>query len=417
MWLRCLTIALAIATVLGCVAGKPTLRYVDLTSPLSYSEEVPEELLLNVGIQVLDPNIPISYDERVELNITEEIRRAEANYIAHYTKELLQSTGNWGAVRVLPRDTYAVEVVVSGRILHSDGERLIVHLKVTDARGVVWLEQVFETLASKFAYEPEIPENIDPFQSMYRTVSDKMFQYASALTPEEIVEIRTTAELLFAQEFSPDAFENHVVQQDDTLRISRMPAEDDPMLARVRKIREREYLFIDTLDEYYSTYASQMYSPYQSWRASSYDDAIAFREERDRLRTKMLASGLMLASGVGMQRSSTRITEYAGYAGVIGGAAEAIGAIQAKANLTLHGAALREMGVSAGSSIAPHTIELENSTISLIGTVDEQYVELKRILRRLFYEDYQLPIPKDVADPIGDDAVAAEMLKSIESSE
>ena len=395
----------------GCTL-KPTLRYVDLAPPLSATKSIPEHLLLNVGVKVLDANIPKSYDERTALNITDEIRRAEANYIAHFAKELLQSTGNWGAVRVLPRDSYAVDVTISGTIMHSDGERLIVDMSVQDARGVVWLNDEYETLASKFAYDPQIPENVDPFQSMYKSVADQMYEFHAQLSTEEIQEIRTTAELLFAQEFSPDVFNNHLTaEEDDVVRISRMPSEEDPMLRRVRQIREREYLFIDTLDEYYGDFASRMYPSYQKWREGSYEDAIAFREERNKARAKMIAGGLMIASGAAMQRSSATATEYAGYAGVIGGAGEVLGAIQARANLTLHGAALRELGVSAAADISPHTLELENATVSLMGSVDEQYTELKRILRRLFFEDYQLPVPKDVADTPIDEGLSAEILK------
>ncbi len=395
----------------GCTL-KPTLRYVDLAPPLSATKSIPEHLLLNVGVKVLDANIPKSYDERTALNITDEIRRAEANYIAHFAKELLQSTGNWGAVRVLPRDSYAVDVTISGTIMHSDGERLIVDMSVQDARGVVWLNDEYETLASKFAYDPQIPENVDPFQSMYKSVADQMYEFHAQLSTEEIQEIRTTAELLFAQEFSPDVFNNHLTaEEDDVVRISRMPSEEDPMLRRVRQIREREYLFIDTLDEYYGDFASRMYPSYQKWREGSYEDAIAFREERNKARAKMIAGGLMIASGAAMQRSSATATEYAGYAGVIGGAGEVLGAIQARANLTLHGAALRELGVSAAADISPHTLELENATVSLMGSVDEQYTELKRILRRLFFEDYQLPVPEDVADTPIDEGLSAEILK------
>ncbi len=395
----------------GCTL-KPTLRYVDLAPPLTATKSIPEHLLLNVGVKVLDANVPKSYDERTALNITDEIRRAESNYIAHFAKELLQSTGNWGAVRVLPRDSYAVDLTISGTILHSDGERLIVHITVQDARGVVWLDDEYETLASKFAYDPQIPENVDPFQTMYKSVADQMYEFHAQLTNDEIQEIRTTAELLFAKEFSPDAFDEHLtVEKDEVVRISRMPSEEDPMLRRVRQIREREYLFIDTLDEYYGDFATRMYPSYQKWREGSYEDAIAYREERNKARAKMLAGGLMIASGAAMQRSSARATEYAGFAGVIGGAGEVLGAIQARANLTLHGAALRELGVSAAADISPHTLELENATISLMGSVDEQYTELKRILRRLFFEDYQLPIPEDVADTQIDEGLSAEILK------
>lgn len=405
------SIAVAACAVLTACASAPIVRYVDLAPPLSSTEAIPEALLLNVGVKVLDANVPKSYDTRTALNITEEIRRAEANYIAHFAKDLLQSTGNWGAVRVLPRDSYAVDVTISGTILHSDGERLIVYIKVQDARGVVWLEEEFETLASKFVYEPQIPQNIDPFQSMYKSVADQMYAFHAKLSPMDVQEIRTTAELLFAREFSPDAFGEHLESEDDYLfSISRMPSPEDPMLHRIRQIREREYLFIDTLDEYYGDFANRMYPSYQKWREGSYEDAIAYREERNRARAKLLAGSLMIAGGAVMQRSSVSAKEYAGYAGVIGGAGEVLGAIQARANLTLHGEALRELGVSAAADISPHTLELENATVSLMGTVDEQYTELKRILRRLFFEDYQLPIPEDVSDAPIDQTLSAELL-------
>ncbi len=36
------------------------------------------------------------------------------------------------------------------------------------------------------------------------------------------------------------------------------------MLERVEKVRQREYLFIDTLDEYYENFYRKMHGPYQS---------------------------------------------------------------------------------------------------------------------------------------------------------
>ena len=406
-----IAVGFALGLLLSACSMQPTVRYVDLSPPRTASDTIPEHLLLNVGVKVLDANIPKSYDKRTELNITDEIRRAEANYIAHFTKNLLQSTGNWGAVRVLPRNSYAVDVTISGTILHSDGERLVVKIKVQDVRGVVWLEDEYETLASKFAYEPQIPDHIDPFQTMYKAIADGMYEVHAQLTNEEIREIRTTAELLFAREFSPDAFSNHVVaDSENSIQITRMPIDDDPMLRRVRQVREREYLFIDTLDEYYGDFASRMYPSYQKWREGSYEDAIAYREERKKARAKLIAGGLMIVGGGVAQRSSINATQYAGYAGVIGGAGQVLGAIQARANLTLHSAALRELGVSAAADISPHTLELENATYSLIGTVDEQYTELKRILRRLFFEEYQLPIPDDVADTTIDKGLSLDTL-------
>ena len=336
----------------------------DLTPPAQAKYAIAEDQLLDVGIVVFESNIPDAYDDLVTKNITPEIRRAEANYIAHYAKELLQETGNWGAVRVIPRASHAVDVTVTGGIVHSDGERLVVAVQVMDSRGEIWFETVYETLASKYAYEHPTPRRVDPFQSTYRYLADDMLKYREALSSDEIRRIRMLSLMRFAIDFTPDAFASYVDtnEKEGTFHLKRLPAENDPNMRRVRKVREREFLFIDTLAEYYNRFFDGMHEPYQNWRHGTYEDAIAIREQRNRARARLIAGSAMVLTGAMAQRSSQRITEYAGYASVIGGASEIVGAIQNHANVKIHAAALQEMGVSAAKEIVPHTIELENAT-------------------------------------------------------
>ena len=61
----------------------------------------------------------------------------------------------------------------------------------------------------------------------------------------------------------------------------------------------------------------------------------------------------------------------------------------------MHAEVLQEVGVAAEAEIVPHTIELENQSVRLQGSVDEQYQELRRILRRIYFEDLGLPVPED----------------------
>ena len=380
--------------LVGC-ASTPVVRYVDLSPPNVSDDTVDETFLLDVGVHVFDANIPEDYDLREKYTIISEVREAEANYIAYFLKDLLQSTGNWGAVRVIPRDSQAVDITVKGSILHSDGERQSLWVAVTDARGQVWIDREFTTLASKYAYDDGVPERVDPFQTTYKTIANEMLAYRGGLTYQDIRDIRTTAEMRFARHFSPEAFDKHL-QSDETgvFQLVRIANEEDPMLERVRKIREREYLFIDTLDEYYSNFASKMANPYEQWRKNSYEDARLLERERRKARVRFISGTALLATGAVMQRSSNSTMEIAGYSSVIGGATELVGAIKARATWGIHTSALRELGISTAGEISPHTLELENATLSLQGTLDEQYAELRRILRRLYYEDFDLPVPE-----------------------
>jgi hypothetical protein len=385
----------------GCVTQ--TVRTVDMAPPKTLGVPPSEELLLDVGISVFDPNVPESFDEQNELNIQPEIRRAESNYMAYIAKNLLQSTGNWGAVRVVPRLSYAVDVTVSATILHSDGERLNLRVVASDARGQVWFDNVYETLASKYAYDASMPRDIDPYQATYNKIANDLLRFRMALTDDEILAIRTTAEMRFARDLATDAFEDYVIETTSgAFQIRRLPAPDDPMLSRVRMIREREYLFIDTLDEYFSSFANEMFNPYQNWRRATYSEAIAYREERNKARARLLAGTAGIVAGVAAQTSDNTITQYGGTMGIIGGAKMIKSGIAKRADAQLHIEVLRELGTSAEAEIMPHTIELENESIALQGSVDEQYEELRRILRKIYRTEMGVGDLKAAEEPESD---------------
>ncbi|MXW54692.1 MAG: hypothetical protein F4X44_11190 [Gammaproteobacteria bacterium] len=384
----------ACVLVAGC--ANTTFREVDVAPPRTLEYTLDEANLLDVGVTVFDSNIPQAYDDIVTENITPEVRRAEANYIANYAKDFLQSTGNWGAVRVLPEASQAVDVLVEGGILHSDGERQVLAVRVVDSRGEVWVETWYETLASKYNYDEDQQNRSDPFRKTYRLIANDMLDYMESLSNEEIQDIRNTTLMRHARELNPDAFENYVsVDTSGKYELIRLPSADDPNMRRVLQVLERYLLFVDFLDEYYSNFAANMERPYNSWRKATYSDALALRENRNKSRTRLIAGAMMVLGGAIMQRSSHTPTEYGGYSSVMGGATEILGGIQNLENVRMHASALHEFGVVAAREISPHTIELENSTISLQGTAQEQLGQLKTFLRKLYFEDLDLPVEDD----------------------
>jgi len=384
----------------GCVSQ--TVRVVDMTPPEQLGRVQSEDELLDIGVAVFDPNVPESYDEQVEQLIQPEIRRAEANYMPYFAKNLLESTGNWGAVRVVPRATHAVDVSVTGKILHSDGESLQVEITVADATGTVWFSKEYDSLASKYAYGEGIPPDVDPFQTVYKSLADDMLEYRKNLTAEDIEVIRATAEMKFAQDFAPDAFSDHIAEnKDGEFVLLRMPAENDPMLARVQQVREREYLFIDTLDEYFNNYYRDMYPSYQNWRRATYEEAIALKELQQQARARSIGGAAAIIGGIAaMTESNNSYVNTSGLVSVISGAMIMKSAISKKAEAAIHAEVLEEVGTAAEAEIIPYTIELENQSVRLQGTVDEQYEELRGILRRMYFADLGLPVPETAAgDP------------------
>ena len=390
---RAICLSVMLLLLGACVTRE--VRTVDMTPPQQTAEQLDEALLLDIGIAIFDPNVPESYDEQVEQLIQPDIRHAEANYFPYIAKNLMQSTGNWGAVRVIPRPTHAVDVVVAGKILHSTGEHLTVAITVDDATGRRWFDKHYDTLASKYAYGPSVPPGIDPFQATYKQLADDLLAFRETLTPAQIHEIRTTAEMQFARSFAPDAFGEHMRETSrGAIEIVRLPAADDPMLMRVRRIRDREYLFIDTLDEYYENYQRVMYPPYHNWRQATYEEAMAYKQLRAQARARAIGGTVALVGGVAaMVEGDNATTNVGGLISVIGGAVTLKSAIAKRAEAEMHAEALQEVGSAAEVEVIPHTLELENQIVRLQGTVEQQYEELRRILRDLYFADLDLPPP------------------------
>ena len=380
--LRLLLLTVAI-TLTACVSQ--TVRTVDMTAPSQPRTDIPEALLLDVGVALFDPGVPEDPEKREQKVIIPDVREAEANFIPFTLKRMLQSTGQWGAVRVVPRPSSAVDVSVWGEILHSDGERLELKVAVSDATGKVWFNRRYVARASKYAYDTDlVPADIDPFQPIYRMIHDEMVAHREQLTAADIQNIRQVGELRFAEEFAPEAFSDYLVLERKIYQLNRLPAENDPMLERIRRIREREYLFIDTLEEYYAEFRQDMSGPYQNWRKYTFEEAIALQELRAKARANTLAGVGAVVMGIAAQMSDSTIARSAGQVGIIGGGVLLTQGFKYRAEARMHLSALEELGSSLQSEVTPSVIELEDRTITLTGTVDQQSEQWRDILRELY---------------------------------
>ena len=351
--------------------------------------EIAEELLLDVGIQIFDTGIEAAEAEGKTF-IFPELRRAESRYFPYMLMETLQRSAAWGAVRVVPNDKNAIDILVQGQILESDGELLMLNIKVSDASGQEWYEKDYESLTSKYSYDRRRRDLEDPFQGLYNEIANDMLAYRRELTNQQVLDIRTIAELRFARAFSEDAFGTHLRQDKDGIyRLNSLPAENDPMLARIHRIRERDYLFVDTLQEYYGNFVRTMDQPYDEWRKQSYGEVIKLRELQRTARNRKIGGIAAILAGIAAAGSSNGSAATAGQVAVIGGGYVVKSGFDKSAQADIHVEALQELGDSLEAEIEPHVIEMEDRTITLSGTVDNQYDQWREILREIYQLDTQ----------------------------
>ena len=242
------TLIAASAIVLMATSCTSTTVVTANSTPAKQSSVfTPPELLLDIGILPFEPGIPDSPEEAEKERINPDVRRAESRYIAYQLKDTLELTGNWGAVRVTPDPSAAVDLDVTGEILLSDGESLRARVRAVDSSGVTWIDKVYEDNASKYSYDQPIE---DPFQDFYNQIADDLLAARERLDVEQIANIRQVSNLKYAASLSADAFGSYLDTSGKRVRVKQLPAEGNAMLERVNRIKEREFLFIDTLDDF-----------------------------------------------------------------------------------------------------------------------------------------------------------------------
>ena len=377
-WLCSVTLGMALLS--GCVSE--TVKSTSVPMLDAPNTLTPETELLDVGVVILDPGISSVEDEE---QVYPEVRKAEATFMAAELAEVLTEQGGWGAVRVVPDDRQFSDLLVRGTILQSDGEALEIKILVSDARGTLWLDKRYQGITSRYAYEQGTRVKQDPFLAVYRMIANDMLALFDRLPAADRVAIRQVAEMRFARDFANGAFADYL-EEDASGHISlrRLPAEDDPMLNRVRGLRQRHYVFVDTLQGHYTGFAENMYTPYQEWRKASYEETVALRELEAESQREMIAGGAAIIAGVLAQTSGSRTTRSAGAVGVIGGGALLKRGLEKRAESNIHSLALEELGQSLDAEITPRVIELEDRTVRLSGNVEDQYDQWRELLADIY---------------------------------
>ncbi|MFT5163700.1 MAG: hypothetical protein ACI9FJ_002297 [Alteromonadaceae bacterium] len=372
----------------GC--SSTIVRTTEVVPVIQENQHIKEALLLDVGVAIFDPGIEAALADDDEDNIVfSEIRNAEARYFPTLIMETLQASSAWGAVRVVPNGESAVDVLLQGTIIHSDGEVLIVDIKVTDASGKQWYFKRYEAMASRYSYDRKQSAKQDAFQNIYHSVANDLLLYRRGLEDQKIASLRTIAELRFAQSFAPQTFASHLAKdKQGQYVINSLPADNDPMITRVRQIRERDYLFIDTLQEYYGTFAKDMEQPYLKWRQESYSEVIALKTLKRSAKERIAAGTAALIGGIlASSNSGSAVTRTAGSVAMAGGAYVIKNGIDKSSESKIHIEALQELGDSLEASIEPQVIELEDRTVTLSGTVDNQYQQWRELLHQIYQID------------------------------
>jgi len=356
--------------------------------------ELSETELLDVGIVTFDTGVEAEDADAAaqadpEEYVSVDIREGESRYIPVHLKNTMQRTGHWGAVRVVPAPTEAVDVQVTGKIRESDGETLELAIEAYDATGRQWFSHVYEASKEADEYGTYRRGDEDPFQDLYNTVANDLAKYKASLDSKAIENIRRVSELRFAAWIAPDVFQPYLREDEEGIwHALRLPAADDPMLRRVNRIREREYLLIDTLTSHYDVFYAGMWDPYVGWRASRSEEMESLRDVEREALTRQLLGGALIAGAIALDiLGGGNNTASLRNVMLVGGAWSIKSGIDKSGQAEIHEDAIRELGVSFESEVKPMVVEVEGETVELTGSAEVQYAKWRTLLEHIYFTE------------------------------
>ena len=222
---------------------------------------------------------------------------------------------------------------------------------------------------------------------------------------KEVSQVRQVSELQFFGDMSPAAYGEHLgTDEDGIVKIVRLPAENDPTAARLRQIRERDRLVVDTLNEHYANFYYGIAIPYNAWRKTSREEAINYRQVKRSATLQTLMGVVVLAGSLAVDTDSSsaskrRMQRSIQSIGISQGIDTIFAGFSRRSEASLHVEAIKELSESFGSEAAPMVIDVEGQTRRLTGTAAAQYESWRRLLKEIYEAETGFSSTVEVGSP------------------
>ena len=316
---------------------------------------------LNISITAFEPGVPSDPLLYRGLQVFPRIRAVEALLLPFRLREILVETNEWGAVRVLPGPDVAAELLVSGAIVRSDGEALELQVRAIDASGRVWLDQAYVSAATSSNGQSGGESGRSGYQELFDSIAEDLHMARALHDDKALADIVQVSSLRYAYELAPSVFGGYLGSAPDgTFIIQRLPADDDPMFERIERIRQVEYLVIDTVDERFQALNAEIESIYDLWR--EYRRQVAQYQNDEATRRQAARSDAPRGSYEAIQ------TLYDNY------------------RWARSEEQLRESRAEAfDNEVGPTVMAMELRVAELEDWLEQQYAEWRNILAEIFY--------------------------------
>lgn len=371
------------------------------TTIMKAQEEILEDHLLDVGIHVFKSD-EITDEQSKEEHTSQQIRKAEKHFIPYHLKNTLQQSSYWGAVRLLPTETESIDVLVKGKIIESNGEHLVLEIDVVDATQKHWFSKKYDSEATSAFYSGNQVGEKDAYQDLYNAICNDLATFRMKFSPEELEKIRTISKLKYAEDFAPSVFSGYLTKnKKNILTVNRLPADEDSTMIRLLKIQERENMYVDTLNEYYEKYYTEMWSSYENWRKLNYQEIKAIKKVKHDALMRKLTGALLVAGAIALGSGEVRNTGALQAGMILIGGQVIIQGFNISKEAEIHSEAIKELSESFGSEMQPVVMEFEGKQYELTGSAEEQFKHWRELLKQIYITE--TGFDPDVSPEIGEE--------------
>lgn len=316
------------------VVGNSEPRVVKLRSDFDIGISVSSEIFIQSGT-----------------NTEASFRRTEAQLLAAKQRSVFEQSGQWGVVRLYPEYSVIPELMLDLVVLKSDGRELLIKAQLTAVSGDVLLAETYLDRSTPSDYASEVEE---PFADLFHRIHNDVAFAASKHTQSQRY-LDSVSFLRYAQQLAPEAFPGYLAAKAGRWRLLREPAEQDPMYARIAKLRDYELLFVDTIDEQLSGALREIDVAYKLWLKAS-------KEQLDWLERRR-ARGVNVESFSDDSAFARHQAVYAAYR-----------------SLKIHEQELFELVLDLESESRSTALEIDENVVKLEGTLEQQYREWRETL-------------------------------------
>jgi hypothetical protein len=205
------------------------------------------------------------------------------------------------------------------------------------------------------------------------------------LSPLAIRNIRTVSKLTFAENFVPSIYTGYLAKdKKDIITVNRLPTDADPMMTRLLRIRERENMYVDTLNEYYDVYYHAMWPSYEDWRKLNYQEIQAIKKIKREAMMRKLAGALLMVGAVALNAGDVNHTGALQVGMILIGGQVLIDGFNISKQAEIHSASIKELSESFESEMRPVVMEFEGKQYELTGSAEEQFNRWRELLRQIY---------------------------------